>query len=130
MPYPSTHVALAIPLAAALPERLRVPLFVGGVLIDGDHLVDYGLHRVGAGRGRSFIPFHGLDVIALVALIALWRRSDRLAAVALGMALHHALDYASERNWVKVSLLWRIARRFHAPGVNRNWERDSPLTWF
>ncbi len=130
MPYPTQHLAVTLPLIAAMPPRLRLPVIVGGVLIDADHFVDYGLHRAGIGAERTFLPFHGLDVIAAVALLALWRRSDTLAAVALGMALHHAMDYADERNWVKVSLLWRIKRRFHAPGIPRDWEGRSPLTWF
>lgn len=129
MPYPSQHLAIALPLIAAAPPRLRLPVIAGGVLIDADHFVDYGLHRAGVGAERTFLPLHGLDVIAVVALLARWRRSETLAAVALGMALHHAMDYAAERNWVKVSLLWRAMRRFHAPGIPRDWEGRSPLTW-
>ena len=130
MPYPTQHLAVTLPLVAAMPPRLRLPVFAGGVLIDVDHVLDVVLHKAGVGRDRSFIPFHGLDVIGAVALLALLRRSDTLAAVALGMAVHHAMDYASERDWVKVSLLWRTKRRFHAPNVRRHWEDRSPLTWF
>ena len=39
------------------------------------------------------------------------------------------MDCAMERDWVKVSLLWRIKRRFYAPMVRRGWENRSPLTW-
>jgi hypothetical protein len=130
MPYPTQHLAVILPLLAAAPPRLRLPLLAGGVLIDVDHFLDVALHKAGIGRDRSFIPFHGLEVIAAVALLAAWRRSDKLAALALGMAVHHAMDYANERDWVKVSLLWRIKRRFHAPNVRRGWEHRSPLTWF
>ena len=129
MPYPSEHLAVTLPLIAAMPPRLRLPALVGGVLIDVDHFLDLSLHKAGIGRDHTFLPFHGLDVIAAVALLAAWRRSDKLAAVALGMALHHAMDYASERDWVKVALLWRAKRRFYAPTVRRGWESRSPLTW-
>jgi len=129
MPYPTQHLAVALPLIAAMPPRYRLPLLIGGVLIDVDHFLDVGLHKSGRVQDRTFVLFHGLDVIAAVALIAAWRRSGSLGAVALGMALHHAMDYASERNWVKVSLLWRVKRRFYAPGVHRDWENRSPLTW-
>lgn len=130
MPYPTQHLAVTIPLIAAMPPRYRLPIFIGGVLIDVDHFLDVALHKAGMGSDHSFVPLHGLDVIAAVALVAAWRRSPTLGAVALGMALHHAMDYANERDWVKVSLLWRAKRRFYAPTVRRSWERRSPLTWF
>jgi hypothetical protein len=130
MPYPTQHLAVVMPLIAAMPARYRVPLLIGGVLIDVDHFIDVGLHKAGIARDHTFVPFHGLDVIAAVALMAAWRKSPTLGAVALGMALHHAMDYASERYWVKVSLLWRAKRRFYAPRVRRHWEHRSPLTWF
>ncbi len=129
MPYPTQHVAVTLPLIAALPRRLRLPAFAGGVLIDVDHFLDLSLHRAGKWPNHTFIPLHGLDVIAAVALTAAWRKSPELGAVALGMALHHAMDYASERDWVKVSLVWRAKRRFYAPRVRRRWEERSPLTW-
>ena len=129
MPYPTQHLGMTLPLIAAMPERYRVPLLIGGVLIDVDHLLDIGLHKAGVGESRTFLPLHGLDVIAAVVLVAAWRKSPTLGAVALGMALHHAMDYADERDWVKVSLLWRAKRRFHAPNVRRGWEKRSPLTW-
>src|SRR5689334_7904411 len=130
MPRPTQHLAVTLPLIAAVPPRLRLSVLAGGVLIDVDHFLDVALHKSGIGRNRTFLPFHGLDVIAVVAVIAVWRRSDKLAAVALGMAVHHAMDYARERDWVKVSLLWRVKRRFYAPNVRRGWENHSPLTWF
>ncbi len=129
MPYPTQHLAVTLPLIAAIPPRYRLPVLIGGVLIDVDHFLDVGVHKAGRGVDRTFIPFHGLDVIAAVALVASWRKSPTLGAVALGMALHHAMDYVSERNWVKVSLLWRAKRRFYAPNVHRDWEDRSPLTW-
>ena len=129
MPYPTQHLAVTIPLMAAMPDRYRLPVLVGGVLIDVDHLLDVGLHKAGLAQNHTVLPFHGLDVIAAVALVAAWRKSPTLGAVALGMALHHAMDYALERDWVKVSLLWRAKRRFHAPHVRRDWEDRSPLTW-
>jgi hypothetical protein len=129
MPYPTQHLAVSLPLVASVPARLRPFVLAGSVLIDVDHFLDVALHKAGMKRDHSFVPFHGLDVIAAVALIATLRRSDKLAAVALGMTLHHAMDYAMERNWVKVSLLWRASRRFYAPTVHRGWEDRSPVTW-
>lgn len=129
MPYPTQHLSVTLPLIAAMPARYRVPVIVGGILIDVDHFLDVGLHKVGIARERTFIPLHGLDVIAAVTVVAACRKSRTLGAVALGMALHHAMDYVNERDWVKVSLLWRAKRRFHAPRVRRGWERRSPLTW-
>jgi len=129
MPYPTQHLAVTIPLIAAMPPKYRLPVLIGGVLIDVDHFLDVGLHKSGRARNRTFVLFHGLDVIAVVALVAAWRKSPTLGAVVLGMALHHAMDYASERDWVKVSLLWRATRRFYAPNVRRHWENRPPLTW-
>ena len=129
MPYPTQHLAVTLPLIAAMPPRYRLPVFIGGVLIDVDHVLDVALHLSGRARNRTFIPFHGLDVLAAVGFVALWRKSPTLGAVALAMALHHAMDYASERDWVKVSLLWRAKRCFYAPRVRRGWEKRSPLTW-
>jgi hypothetical protein len=120
---------MTLPLLAAMPARYRAPILIGGVLIDIDHFLDVGLHKAGVAKTRTFVLFHGLDVIAAVALVAAWRKSPDIGAVALGMALHHALDYAAERNWVKVALLWRLKRRFYAPKVGRSWENRSPLTW-
>ncbi len=131
MPQPSVHIAYTLPLAAALPRRLRAAVFAGGVLIDTDHFVDLVFARRYAwARGRSFVVLHGLDVLAVLAAVAWWRRSERLGAVLLGAAVHHALDYANERNWVKVSLVWRASRRFRAPGVRRDWMHQGPLRWF
>jgi hypothetical protein len=129
MPYPTQHLAVAIPLMAAIPPRYRLPVFVGSVLIDVDHFLDVGLHKAGMARNRTFVPLHGLDVIAAVAVVAAWRKSPTLGAVVLGMALHHVMDYALERDWVKVSLFWRAKRCFYAPKVRRSWEDRSPLTW-
>mgnify|MGYP001259602493 CR=1 FL=1 len=129
MPYPTQHLAVTLPLMAAMPRRYRVPVFIGGVLIDVDHFLDVGLHKSGRARHHTFVLFHGLDVIAAVALVAAWRKSPTLGAVALGMTLHHAMDVASERDWVKMSLLWRAKRRFYAPNVRRHWEQRSPFTW-
>lgn len=129
MPYPTQHLAVTMPLIAAMPPKYRLPVLIGGVLIDVDHVLDVGLHKSGRVRDRTFVLFHGLDVIAAVALIAAWRKSPTLGAIVLGMTLHHAMDYASERDWVKVSLLWRARRRFYAPNVRRHWENRPPLTW-
>src|SRR5258707_6703745 len=97
MPYPTQHLAVTLPLIAALPARYRVPVLVGGVLIDIDHVLDVGLHKAGIARDHTFVPFHGLDVIAAVALLAPWRKSPTLGAGALRSGLHHTLDYARER---------------------------------
>lgn len=129
MPYPTQHLAVTLPLMAAMPPKYRLPVLIGGVLIDVDHFLDVGLHKSGRARDRTFIFFHGLDVLAAEALIAAWRKSPPLGAVALGMALHLAMDYANERDWVKISLLWRAKRHFRAPNVRRGWEKRSPLTW-
>lgn len=129
MPYPTQHLAVAMPLIAAMPPKYRLPVFVGGVLIDVDHFLDVGLHKSGRAQDRTFVLFHGLDVIAAVALVAAWRKNPTLGAVALGMALHHAMDYATERDWVKVSLLRRAIRRFSTPNAHHHWENRSPLTW-
>jgi len=56
MPYPTQHLAVTLPLLAAMPPRYRLPVFVGGVLIDVDHFLDVGLHRAGMAKDRSFVP--------------------------------------------------------------------------
>ena len=68
MAYPTQHLAVTLPLIAVVPPRLRLPVLVGGVLIDVDHFLDVGLHKAGIAQSRSFILFHGLDVVAAVAL--------------------------------------------------------------
>jgi len=130
MPLPSQHIAMTLPLLAVVPGRWRVPLFAGAVLIDADHLVDMAWVWAGGDERRVFVPLHGLDVIAAVVALAWWRRDERIAAFALGMALHHTMDYTTERDWIKVALLWRVARRFYAPRARRAWMHRSPVTWF
>ena len=130
MPLPTQHIAVTLPLLAAVPKRWRVPLFAGAVLIDVDHFVDVAWMHWGNDEERAFVPLHGLDVIAAVVALAWSRRDERIAAFALGMALHHAMDYAAERDWVKIALLWRAKRRFFAPHIRREWMRRSPVTWF
>lgn len=129
MPLPSQHVAVTLPLLAVVPPRWRIPLFAGAVLIDADHLVDVAWVHAGRDANRAFVPLHGLDVLTAVAALAWWRKDERLAAFALGMTLHHVMDYAMERDWVKVALLWRAARGFHAPRIHREWIHRSPVTW-
>ena len=105
-------------------------MLAGAVLIDADHLIDLAWVRAGGDRERVFLPLHGLDVLVALAALAAWRRSGPLAAFALGVALHLAMDLRAENlNWVKISLLWRAARRFRTPGRPRTWMDRSPTTW-
>ncbi len=106
-----------------------MPLLAGAVLMDADHLIDLAYVRVTGDTGRVFVPLHGLDVLAALAALAAWRRSGPLAACALGVALHLAMDYYAERDPIKVSVLWRAAHRFRAPHRSREWIRRSPLDW-
>lgn len=130
MPKPSRHLALALPVVAAVPSGWRVPLLAGAVLIDADHLLDLAYVRSGGDHERVFLPLHGLDVLAALAALAAWRRSGPLTAFALGVTLHLAMDLQAENvNWVKVSLLWRAARGFRTPGRRRTWMDRPPTTW-
>src|SRR2546428_12591101 len=99
MPYPTQHLAVVMPLIAAMPARYRVPLLVGGVLIDVDHFLDVGLHKAGIARDHTFVPFHGLDVIAAVALMAAWRESPAPGAGAPRIGPPSLIGYAIERGW-------------------------------
>lgn len=129
MPQPSRHLAVALPFAVVVPPRWRVPFLAGATLIDADHFVDLAWTRAGGNTDLVFLPLHGLDVVAAVAAFAAWRRDERFVAFALGVALHLGLDLVTERDWAKVSLLLRAARRFYVPGREREWMYRSPREW-
>ena len=126
----TTHLVLAVLLAGFFRWftggwTWPVLAFIGGVLIDLDHLIDhfryYGMkfdisdffyHRYLA-SGKCYIFFHSWEVIAV-----LWMFSSTVplaTPLATGMTLHILTDYAFCHNvrFLHFSLLYRWSHRFN-----------------
>ena len=76
MARPRFHILVTAPLAWAAARRwgpvAAVGAVVGGVLIDGDHLVDYAWTRVTGERSHYFAPLHGWELPLVGAAVAAW----------------------------------------------------------
>ncbi|MGI8423687.1 MAG: hypothetical protein ACR2NO_06190 [Chloroflexota bacterium] len=155
MARPRTHVLSALPLAYFVSRRWGVAAafgaFAGGVLIDGDHLVDYAWTRISRERNHFIAPLHGWELaIGLVVLALSVRRraegertpdrwlgrtrwgawdkqtvADALSGAAAGMWLHMVLDVIGNRpEHVGVySLLYRARHRFHRESTG--WSEET-----
>ena len=127
MARPRTHVFSSLPLAYLISHRWgwlgAFGALAAGVLIDGDHLLDYAWTKISRARNHFLAPLHGWEVaIGLTVVAGKARRwaereavpgrwlgvtgegmlsSRRVAAVltgaALGMWLHLALDVLGNR---------------------------------
>lgn len=120
MARPRVHLALALPVllapAPALDPLTRFAFLAGGVLVDGDHLVDYVLRHAVDGRWL-LLPLHGWEWVALLG-VGPWPAVLRRPAVAagLGLALHLMVDQLTNkpvRRW-HFSLAYRAAKGFNA----------------
>ncbi len=136
------HAVFSLAFAALLGFWLRsaaagLACFLGGVLVDGDHAMDYLWNRPGSFRPRRFfetfekelldrifVLLHSWEIIAAGALaLAVLPAARRPAALGLlaGMAAHLALDNAFNRHsrWAYF-LLFRLrhgfaGRHFYGP---------------
>ena len=86
-------------LWAATGEPLTVPAaLAGGVLVDGDHVVDYyHAYRKGSPR-KHFVLLHGWEytAVGLLVILAFWY-NDLLLAAVLGHLGHLVGDHVGNR---------------------------------
>lgn len=79
-----------------------------GILIDGDHLVDFAWMRMTGRRDKFLAPLHAWELLALAGVYAAWLRRRRpagtpdiwgevVAGVALGWWFHMVQDIATNR---------------------------------
>ena len=142
MSRPRYHLLTSIPLAFIAARKwgpaAGLGAMCGGMLIDGDHLLDYAWTRARDERSHYLAPLHGWEVVlgmGWVARHAVDRARRRavpdhvirrerfldspsgaaaLMGVAVGMAVHLVVDLVGNRPhhpWV-YSLLYRIRHGF------------------
>ena len=127
MSRPRTHLLASLPLAYLVSHRWGWPaaasVMAAGVLIDGDHLVDYAWTKVRRERSHFLAPLHGWELATGLAFVAgkARRRAEReavpgrwhgrrpegvwgaqrvaavLTGAALGMWVHLILDVIGNR---------------------------------
>jgi len=105
MARPRWHLVATLPVAWWGVRRggvgAALAALCGGVLIDADHLLDYGVTRLTGRRSWFLAPLHGWEWAGGLAL-AVWPRRRRplgvlLAALAVAWALHLVHDLLSNR---------------------------------
>jgi hypothetical protein len=105
-------------------------VFIGGILIDLDHFIDYFLY---AGfkfnlrdfllidnlkSGRIYIVFHSWELILLIYLAGLFLGSKRYAlALSLGMLAHMSVDSFFQKAVLPYSIIYRWCNRFDAKKI-------------
>jgi hypothetical protein len=95
----------------------RATALAAGVLVDADHLVDYGLYRCSGQRRWLILPLHGWEYGAILLTAGGASPWGGLArAAALGLLLHLAVDQATNRpgHPALYSVLYRLRHRFAA----------------
>jgi len=139
---PRWHALTTFPLAVALARRAgpgaALGAVAGGVLIDGDHLVDYAWTRLRGEKSHYFAPLHGWEVVLALAASALvpGRWQAPLGGVVVGMTLHlvqdvvvnqpahpgvYSLLYRLLHGFSRECTGWKVEHGFH------NW---SELPWY
>jgi hypothetical protein len=143
---PRWHLTAALPLAWLAARKLGRAAAYGvvgaGVLVDGDHLLDFGWTYATRRRSHFFAPLHAWELVAVLAVVAALRRRrerrrlavpDRLiaapgvrlpraetwptglaAGLAAGLLLHLVQDLLTNRpaGPVVYSLTYRVAHGF------------------
>ena len=69
----------------------------GGLLIDADHLVDYGWTRLSGRRTHFLAPLHGWEISLLLALAAWWAQREAERADVLPDVWSPRLSHLGER---------------------------------
>jgi len=107
---PSAHVAASAVISGVAYAATRSPVLsasalLSGIFLDVDHLVDflllsgekltitnaYSWHEE-MRWNKIYLVLHSVEIVALVCLLAAWRRDALLAGLALGAGTHLALD--------------------------------------
>lgn len=146
MARPRWHALTTLPIATLaylkwgpLPAAAAI---TGGVLIDGDHLIDYAWTRARGGRKTHYLaPLHGWEVASALAVVALMAgaRHRWAAALAAGVWLHLAQDVVINRpqHAGVYSLLYRARHGFRREATGwteeggfHNWSALSPGHWW
>ncbi|MBD3296618.1 MAG: hypothetical protein GF392_04560 [Candidatus Omnitrophica bacterium] len=135
-----THLCLTLGLAYIMYRvsgRISwgIMAFTGGVLIDLDHFVDYGMYygfRFHPGRffshaylasGKTYLFLHSWELVAGLWILSIFFRI--LLPLAAGMTLHLAIDMLlSRREDPKILLLWyRWKNSFSLDKLSRGRDR-------
>jgi hypothetical protein len=121
MARPRVHLGLAVAVLALLGRRMTWPergaFLAGGVLVDGDHLVDLALQRQSGRRRWLVLPLHGWEFALLGLLTPARGLGPALTrAAALGLLLHLVADQIANQpaEAALYSFGFRLARRFDA----------------
>lgn len=108
MARPRTHVLSSLPLAYLISHRWgwagALGALAAGVMIDGDHLVDYAWTRISRERNHFLAPLHGWEVaLGLTLLASKARRLAERQAVP-GRWLGHTREQAGTPQLVAAAL--------------------------
>jgi hypothetical protein len=119
MARPIVHAVVSGAIGLILWRRTRslaslgAPI-LGGFLIDADHLVDYAVHRLRPGRGLSFLPLHGWELVPLF-----WKIERRFVGAShggftFGYLAHLSIDQVTneKRSPFVYFLAYRAKKRF------------------
>lgn len=154
MARPRFHTLVTLPLAWAAHRRwgaaAAAAVVAGGILVDGDHLVDFAWTRFTGGRTHYFAPLHSWELASALAAVAAWllrlppeqvlpdtmlqrSRTDRdrtmcqllggmVAGLALGLWVHLIQDVLTNRprHAGVYALLYRIRHRFRREATGWN----------
>ena len=86
MARPRFHALVTVPVAWMATRRWgaagAVGAIGGGLLIDVDHLIDYGWTKISGKRTHYFAPLHGWELSLLLVAAAWWTRREARAAQA------------------------------------------------
>jgi hypothetical protein len=142
VPQPRYHAVASLALSAVAVTATRrwrtaVPILVAGVLVDIDHLVDWGVNRAAGRADYIIVPLHAWELV----LGLLWRRTTATGGLAAGLAVHLLMDQMFNVAVKHPLFYWltvRAAYRFRAvePLVHREvfqekavWMQRTPLDW-
>ena len=110
--------------------------FASGVLIDGDHIVEYIIHHnwktltvkmvyqaseeTGRQEGdyrftRLYLLSHTIELVILLWILTIATRNLYILAITIGYSSHMILDCAANpMHWYSYFMFWRIRNRFDA----------------
>ena len=144
---PIMHAAVSFSLGAVLwffTKSLYAGLicFLSGVLIDGDHIVEYLIHHrskgltirkvcqacedTTKGEGEYRFPklylfLHTWELVIIICIAAAYVKNIYLAAFAMGYASHLILDSTKNPAYpYAYFIIWRIIKNFHTHHLLRD----------
>lgn len=106
--------------------RYAVIFIATGLLVDLDHLIDYGLffkHRFNLRAflnclylksGRIYLFMHSWELVCLILATSVFSGSLSLFVLTLSLALHMAIDNLQRKDPMFYFFVYRAAKRFEA----------------